>query len=222
VAAAGAAMLLAAGLASAIKPTERLADLSPKPALEEMIPKQFGDWEIDPTLVPVQASPDVLAALSRIYSETLSRTYRNPRTGDRIMLSIAYGREQRSDMAVHYPEVCYPAQGFDIRATRLGEVLTPHGAIPVRRLESVHGPRHEPITYWTTIGEHVSLGGVHKRLIELRYGLDGVIPDGLLFRVSSIDRDAQRAFEKQDEFIRTLMRALPAETRRQLAGAGQG
>lgn len=212
-------MLAAAGLSYALMPHSRIADMAPKINLETMIPQQFGDWKVDETIVPLMVSPDVKANLERIYSQILTRTYVNTHTGERVMLSIAYGKDQRRGMAVHYPEVCYPAQGFEIKSNQLGAVSTVHGTIPVRHLESVQGnQRYEPVTYWTTIGEYVSLGGLEKRLIELRYGLEGVIPDGLLFRVSAIDRDTDKSFKDQENFIRELMQSLPPEQQSRLAG----
>jgi hypothetical protein len=54
--------------------------------------------------------------------------------------------------------------------------------------------------------------------MEFRLAFTGQIPDGLLFRVSSIDKDAKRAFEMQQRFVDDLLRAVPADTRRQLSG----
>jgi hypothetical protein len=59
---------------------------------------------------------------------------------------------------------------------------------------------------------------VEKRLVEMRFALTGRIPDGMLFRVSSIDIDAKRAFEAQDAFIRDLLAAVPPEGRQRLSG----
>ena len=39
------------------------------------------------------------------------------------------------------------------------------------------------------------------RLAQLRYTLTGEIPDGILVRVSSIDRDESGAYERQADFI---------------------
>ena len=106
-------MLAAAGLALALTPRLKLADQGPTISLEAMIPKQFGEWKLEGTIASLIVSPDVQALLDKIYNQTLSRTYINPK-GERIMLSIAYGGDQSDTMAVHKPEVCYPAQGFQI------------------------------------------------------------------------------------------------------------
>jgi EpsI family protein len=89
----------------------------------------------------------------------------------------------------------------------------------VRRLETeLSRQRYEPVTYWVTIGDRISLGGFERRMIELEYGLQRIIPDGLLFRVSSINRDSAQAFRDQDAFTRDLLAAMPAVSREWLAG----
>ncbi len=86
-------MLAAAGMALGLKPTEKVADAGPKVDLETLIPKAFGDWKIDETIVPLLVDPETQAKLDKIYNQTLTRTYVNSQ-GARIMLSIAYGGDQ--------------------------------------------------------------------------------------------------------------------------------
>jgi hypothetical protein len=59
-----------------------------------------------------------------------------------------------------------------------------------------------------------------KRLVELNYGLTGRIPDGLLFRISSIDGDQARANRIHDQFVNQLMQAIPADHRMRISGLG--
>lgn len=213
------AMALVALLAQAGKPVHKLAEQRPRFDLEQVVPERFGDWRLLRAGGVVLPDPGVLANMQRIYTQTLSRAYVNSR-GTVVMLSIAYGDDQRAAMAVHYPEVCYPAQGFQVRSNRIDSVATTHGTLPVRRLETeLSRQRFEPVTYWVTIGDRISLGGFERRLIELEYGLQRVIPDGLLFRVSSINRDSAQAFRDQDAFTRDLLATLPAASRAWLAGA---
>ncbi|HEU4709067.1 MAG TPA: EpsI family protein, partial [Methylophilaceae bacterium] len=141
-------MVSSAALAVVLKPHERLAEELPALSLEKAIPKRFGDWRIDPSVTPVDPSPDVQARLDSLYSQLLGRTYVNS-NGDRIMLSIAYGADQSGDGSqVHRPEFCYTAQGFQVMANNVGSLLTQYGSLPVRRLLAVQGRRNEPITYW--------------------------------------------------------------------------
>ena len=45
------------------------------------------------------------------------------------MLSLAYGDDQRADLTAHKPEVCYPAQGFQLHANKEDGLQTPFGTI---------------------------------------------------------------------------------------------
>jgi EpsI family protein len=81
------------------------------------------------------------------------------------------------------------------------------------------GPRVEPLTYWVRIGDK-AVRGWQWKLVELSYVFTGQIPDGLIFRVSSIDRDQSRANRFQDQFITQLLQAVPAGERRRLSGLG--
>jgi EpsI family protein len=210
-------MFAAAGMALALKPTEKVADAGPKVDLETLIPKQFGEWKIDETIVPLIADPETQAKLDKIYNQTLTRTYVNSRN-QRIMLSIAYGGDQSDSMSLHKPEVCYPAQGFQILKSRGDVFSTGEGEIPVKRLLAKQGARVEPITYWTTIGDTVAIKGVAWKLQQIKFGLTGKIPDGLLFRISSIQADEDAAYGAQDDFSRALLDALTPEGKQRIIG----
>lgn len=214
----GFAMFAAAGFALALKPTVMVADSGPKIDLEALIPEQFGDWRIDSTITPLIANPEQEAMINKIYDQTLTRTYINSR-GERIMLSIAYGGNQSDSMAVHKPEVCYPAQGFQIMKSSSGIFSTGREDIPVKRLVATQGQRVEPITYWTTIGDKVAISSDLKwKLDQLKYGLSGKIPDGLLFRISSIQIDESAAYRMQDDFSRALLAVLTPEAKKRIIG----
>lgn len=213
----GLCMFAAAGMALALKPTTKVADAGPKVDLEVLIPKQFGDWKMDTTIVPLLVDPEVQAKLDKIYNQTLSRTYVNSRN-ERIMLSIAYGGDQSDSMSVHKPEVCYPAQGFQILKNKSDVFSTGTGDIPVKRLVATQGQRIEPITYWTTIGDTVAIKGVKWKLQQIKFGLTGKIPDGLLFRISSIQADERAAYQNQDDFSRALLGALTPAGKQRIIG----
>jgi EpsI family protein len=210
-------MFAAAGMALALKPTHKIADSEPKIDLKALIPRTFGDWKVDETIVPLLPDPQTQAKLNQIYNQTLSRTYVN-RQGDRIMLSIAYGGDQSDAMAVHKPEVCYPAQGFQILRNVNDTLATGVGSIPVKRLVAAQGQRNEPITYWMTVGDKVAISGWKWKLDQMKYGLTGKIPDGLLFRISSIQTDDAKAYQLQDEFARELLKALSPDGRERIIG----
>jgi len=201
-------MLLAAALAPAMTPTRKLAVIAGRLNLETAVPKTFGPWQVEPVTRSLVVNPQQVELLKQLYSQILTRTYVNA-NGARIMLSIAYGEDQRDGLQVHHPEVCYPSQGFRLLSNTEGVLSLPMGVLPVRRLETVLGDqRYEPVTYWTMVGDKALLSGVDKKLAELRYGLKGEIADGLLFRVSSINRDSAAAFALQDAFVTDLLAAV--------------
>lgn len=212
--------LMGAAAAGAVvwRPTAKLADSRAKVDLETMFPRQFGEWILDDQQ-PVQlVSPDQAAVLNAIYNQTLSRTYVN-RTGERIMVSVAYGGDQSDATRAHRPEVCYPAQGFQIEISGSEAVVLGDGVIPVRRLVARAGGRTEPITYWMVVGEKVTVSGPQMKLAQLSYSIRGTIPDGMLIRISNISADSQSSFSLHDRFINDLAGVLSGPTRKQVLGA---
>lgn len=211
-------MLLAAGLAYALSPKTKLADSVAAINLEQLIPQQFGEWRMDATASLQVINPQQEAFLSTIYSQTLSRTYIHGPSGRRIMLSLAYGGDQSHDTQIHKPEVCYPAQGFKITSTSKALVSTSQGDIPVMRIIAELGNRHEPVTYWIRVGDSLVRGTIEQNLARIRLGLDGYIPDGILFRISEISKHNAESFLLQDTFIRDAVSEISPSSRRALLG----
>ncbi|MBM3115144.1 exosortase-associated protein EpsI, B-type [Jeongeupia naejangsanensis] len=216
-----AALMAAAAIAAAqLRPTRALREL-PQQWLEQAVPAQFGQWKIDASVVPVAPDPAVQAAVDKIYTDVLSRTYINDR-GERMMLLIAYGKRQNDSLRVHQPEGCYGGQGFVVGPAHLTRVDVAGATLPVRRLVATQGLRVEPITYWMTVGDDLVLTGWEAKRAQLAAGLRGYLPDGLLFRVSSIDPNAgtsaEAAYRAQQDFLDQLLVATPAPARAILTG----
>lgn len=209
-------MFLASGAAIVLRPDQKVATVSAI-SLETMIPKEFGDWKEEPQRNLQVVNPQTQALLDKLYSQILARVYIN-KDGYRVMLSLAYGSDQRGALQAHKPEVCYPAQGFTLHSNKPGPLSTPFGEIPAQRLETSLGSRQEPVTYWFTVGDTAVKSKLQKRLVDIRYGLTGQIPDGLLFRVSSIDENQVRANQKQDDFVNQLIAAIAPADRKRLSG----
>lgn len=203
-------MVVALAAAQAWRPTAHLADTRAKVDLESLFPKAFSGWTIDDRM-PVQlVSPDTQAVLNKIYNQTLSRTYIGP-DSTRIMLSVAYGGDQSDGTRAHRPEVCYPAQGFQIISSRDAQLDIGNRPLRVRQLVSRMGGRVEPITYWITVGERVTLSGTEQKLAQLSYSTRGVIPDGMLIRISSIDADTENAYRRQHAFLVEMIKRIRAD-----------
>jgi EpsI family protein len=186
--------------------------------LETTVPEAFGDWKkVDEG--PQIIDPGTVETLRKIYKEWLTRTYTDG-TGYRIMLSVARSGNQIGIQAVHLPTVCYPAQGFEQvgGVDDDGAMSTPYGPISVTRVTMAKGSRTEPITYWLTMADRVVRTQWDKRRVQAAAIWTGESPDGLLFRVSSIDGGSEHAFAMQQKFVADLMKSLSSDGRHKLGG----
>jgi EpsI family protein len=211
-------MAVASAVGIAARPSHKAEDLGRALKLETTVPTSFGEWRELPGTGQV-VNPQTKQLIDKLYSDTLSRTYVNAR-GYRIMLSLAYGDDQRGGLTAHRPEVCYPAQGFAVLGRSDASVATPFGPIAARRLNTSLGERKEPLTYWFNVADTPVTNHLEQRLVEIKLGLLGQVPDGLLFRVSSIDDNVQRAYSMQDAFVVDLLKAVDETARMRLAGVG--
>ncbi len=221
-----AAVLMASsfGLAEWLTPRRVMANEMPVMDLAHIVPESFGGWRVDPSVVPVLPDPTVTEKLDSLYSETLNRTYIRD-DGSRVMLSIAYGKNQNSaSTAAHRPEFCYSAQGFVVKQSVTDRIQVMDQDLQVVRLLATAGQRREPITYWVTLGQSASIPGISRKMAQMKYGLQGWIMDGMLMRVSSLvpgldaaDQDAAKTLHTQ--FINDLAKAMPAADRSRFFGS---
>lgn len=205
-------ILIAALMAWWMRPRVLIAELRPSPKLEQIIPLQFGQWKLLPQQGGRIINPQTVEILNKLYSQTLSRSYVNDQ-GHVVMLSIAYSSNQSDSFALHYPEACYPAQGFEMKSLGKEELNINNSSLPVQKLLAKSSDRIEPIIYWTTLGNMPVRRGIDTKLLSLQYGFKGQIPDGLLFRVSSITANPEQGYETQRGFVSDLIQAIPANDR---------
>ncbi|HUU73866.1 MAG TPA: EpsI family protein [Burkholderiales bacterium] len=209
-------MTVASVWASLARTNMETAVTAPTLSLDVLIPNEFSGWREQPRHSVRVVNPQTQAALDEAYSQVLERIYSNTK-GYQIMLSVAYVPEQRGALKTHEPEFCYVAQGFALENDENSQLVTPAGSIPVRRLLTRKGLRVEPVTYWIMVGD-TAVEAWQGKLVELGYTLTGRIPDGLVFRVSSIDLDQQRAYQLHDQFLNQLIMAASPSARLRLSG----
>ncbi len=220
-------LLLAAGLActmagasmlaSQLVPRRLLADARPPQPLASLVPDTLTGWRVASQVRLVPPAPDVQQALERVYDDTLARAYVNPQ-GRLVMLSLAYSRQQHGEAVLHRPEVCYAGQGFSVRQLGEGSVVDlGDRQLPATRLVT-RGPRQEPVTYWLVLGTRVVRFGLDWRRATLAHGLRGEVPDGLLVRLSSVDRSPELAFALHDRFARDLAASVGPDAASRLFG----
>jgi EpsI family protein len=207
----GGACLAAAAAAEAVRPDKRVALLGDR-KLDELIPKSFGVWrmhESDGVLTP--QSEDSLAA--RLYNQTVARAYAGPDEA-LVMLLIAYGNTQSDTLQLHRPEVCYPAFGFEVSDSRPTAFAMRNGTKVPGRTLIAHSPgRQERISYWTRIGEYLPVDNSEQRRMKFQTALDGIIPDGVLVRVSNTLPENGPAYALNARLVADLIDAVPAAVR---------
>jgi EpsI family protein len=219
------AILGSAVLAKVLEPRELMARTSASLSLEQVIPRQFGTWTLVPEISPVQPAdpegyvqPDPNSA--KVYSQEVSRGYTDGH-GNIVMLLVAYGPVQNYRLKAHRPEICYTAAGFRISEKTEATVSYSNSAAPIKmtRLIAERESRLEPISYWMRVGNDITNGVIDRQLVRIKYGLRGIIPDGALIRVSTINLPREASFKLQDQFIRDLLAAIPPNELKFFTGA---
>jgi EpsI family protein len=185
--------------------------------LETAIPDHFAGWSrFESNQIVAPESEDSLSR--QLYSQSVARLYA---CGDDAfaMLLIAYGDTQSDTLQLHRPEVCYPAFGMEITENRPVHIaVAPRIYIPGRDLVAINAERQEFITYWTRIGQALPTSGGEQRAAKLHNAIAGLIPDGVLTRVSTIADDPEKAFASNQQFIADLLAAVRPAVRRVLTG----
>lgn len=212
------ALCAAALAAEAWRPDRTLARASML-SLESVVPAHLQGWRVEAAPPPVSPRAEREPGAAHPDQQILSRTYVDE-AGRRVMLVISYGIDPSVDgLQGHRPEFCYQAQGFSVRFLGDERLAPDAGALPVRRLLAERGTRREPITYWMLVGNRAVRPGWERKIAQLRFGLAGTVPEGLLVRVSTLDREAASGHAVQAEFIRALLDSVDAGVRPRLAGA---
>ena len=212
------AMLAAMLLAVVLTPHNLMARTHDVFDIDKHLPTQFGEWSAAPQLGVVEPpAPDSLER--EVYNQEASRGFVD-KEGHVVMLMVAYGESQSDRLQLHHPEVCYTAQGFRVSRTSTYKLDYSPSAPPVKltRLVAVREERLEPISYWMRIGYDNSNSNWARQALKLGYGLQGWIPDGALFRVSTLGIHPEESFKVQDKFIRDLLNSVDPETRAFMVG----
>jgi EpsI family protein len=202
--------------------TPKLTLVAAAPKLQDVVPHAFGDWvEIKSPLVQVALSENNEKTISQPYDQTLMRAYRNQISGKIVFIALAYGENQRQEIKIHRPELCYVAQGYRVDrldTIRFDEIRNAGGAAIVgkhmyaEKLQSSEPGRGEAVSYWIRIGNFYSDSPWSTRLYIVREGFKGRMVDGVLVRASmQIDnqKEAQQAYPVIDRFLKDFADAVP-------------
>jgi EpsI family protein len=191
-------------------------------SLARSIPTQFGDWK-EVSYAEDQIDPGKGTAdepnMDRPYDDVLMRAYGNSQ-GDIVLLAVAYGRNQRQEVKIHRPDVCYTAQGFQL--VERSPVSLPFSDVHGMRMLVKAPGRTEAISYWIRIGNVFTENAWAIRYHIFKQGLAGQAVDGVLVRASRIEQGSATGsgarYRVQEQFLGDLVRALPPPARRLLLG----
>ena len=104
--------VVASGVSIVARPSHKAVEVGRSFGCETTRPKSYGDWREMPVKDAQVVNPETQRLLDGLYSQMLARTYVNLQGC--IMLSLAYGDDQRGGLTAHRPEACYPAQGLTL------------------------------------------------------------------------------------------------------------
>ncbi|MFM9853419.1 MAG: exosortase-associated protein EpsI, V-type [Sphingomonadaceae bacterium] len=211
----GAALVATSAAAFVRQPREIVAPLK-KGSLEALVPDQVGAWSFETKSGLVLPPSDALS--DSLYNDIVTRVYYAPQLPP-IMLLIAYSNTQNGTLQVHRPEVCYPASGYTLSETEVTTVGKGAGiAIPARFFSAESNARTEQVLYWTRIGTALPTSWIDQRRAVIGANLQGIIPDGILVRISTIVPETDTALAGLDAFVTALAKSLNPQARKLLIG----
>jgi EpsI family protein len=198
----GAVFTATAGAAAATTP-RRHEEILAGVALKSVIPDRVASWtqaQFSDAILPDSQPMDV-------YDQIVSRAYSSP-DAPPIMLVVAYGAAQSGVMKVHRPEVCYTSAGFKIVNRQILPIALQDGrSIPASTFLGERQDRKEHVLYWTRISNAFPGNLFDQRVVMFEQGLSGVIPDGVLVRLSTLCPDWALAQSALQAFAGDLVRS---------------
>jgi EpsI family protein len=151
----------------------------------------------------------------------LMRTYVNSK-GQQVLLALAYGKSMRQEVKIHRPELCYYAQGFDVKSllsSDFGIVSAHSQPIVGKNMLAVNQNYQEAVSYWIRIGDLYSQSPWQTRFYIIKRGLVGDVVDGVLVRASVVLSDTQpieEAYQLNKVFLQELAKHLPSDVKNRL------
>ncbi|QYU68908.1 EpsI family protein [Leptolyngbya sp. 15MV] len=187
-----------------------------KTDFEALMPDTVGPWQFATSSGVILPPPDALS--DRLYDNLVTRVYTDASRRP-IMFLIAYNNRQDGMLQIHRPEICYPAGGFRLSPTRPADVQLASGQVlPTNAFVATARDREEAVMYFTRVGSDFPQRWSEQRLAVIGANLRGVIPDGLLLRVSTFGRDTASDLAVLEDFITQFVEASPDRLRAIILG----
>ena len=133
------------------------------------------------------------------------------------MLLIAYGSAQDYTLQAHLPEVCYPSSGYTVSdLTRVPVTLREGSSDVATYLTAERSDRVEQVFYWLRIGKSFPATLGQERMAVVSANLRGILPDGVLVRMSTLGSDKNLALGQLAAFNHALLASIGTAGRRLL------
>jgi EpsI family protein len=177
-----------------------------------LFPQRLGDWAGRPELL-APAIEQVLAA-----DDYVNTTFRNSAEAAPVSLFSAYYRTQSGGTGIHSPEVCLPADGWEIFTIEPIEVALPGtdaGTIPLNRAVIQKGLDKQLVYYWFESGGRRSTNDMLLKVRSVADALTRGRTDAALVRVvTPIGADGEAAADARltrflEASVDRLRRSLP-------------
>lgn len=190
---------------------KRFHSILPDGAIDKVIPEQVGPYRFISANGLVLPPEDELT--QQLYNQIVTRVYVAPGLPP-MMLLIAYGGTQNLSLELHRPAECYPPQGYAITEPAEVRLDLAGRRINASMMSAIRADRSEQVLYWTRIGDAFPLTKTDQAVAVARENLKGVLPDGVLVRISMEARDSGPALRSMRDFAGRLTAALPAAGKR--------
>lgn len=194
----GATLIGGAALAIYREPA-KVGVAMPDKVFRDLIPRQVANWQSRKSDELVVPQEDDFTA--KLYENLETFVYEGANVPT-MMLLLAYNSVQQNDVQAHRPEVCYPAGGYPIIFSEelaikyKGKMISGRYLIAKRDSSSF-----EHIIYWIRIGDAFPASWARQRLDMALINASGIIPDGALFRVSTINQSSMKNINLVQDFI---------------------
>lgn len=209
----GGAMLAATAAAFGLRP-QRMVQRLPAGALDRAVPTIIGRWKFLTASGLVLPPQDEMT--QQLYDQVLTRVYAADGLPS-VMLLIAYGSAQDYTLQAHLPEVCYPSSGYTVSSIeRVPVTLRPGTSDTATYLTAERPDRTEQVYYWLRIGDRFPATLSDERMAVIAANLRGVLPDGVLVRLSVLDDNRSAALGQLQRFNQQMLASLGSAGRRLL------
>jgi EpsI family protein len=199
----------AAGLAALRQPNKHLDYLGSE-KLDHLVPKTIGQWKFVAASGLVVPPNDQLSRA--LYSNLLTRVYADGQNPP-VMLLVAQSGSQTGVLQIHRPETCYTAGGYHISVVTPQPIQVGSTMVPANQMDASVDGVTEHVIYWTRVGNRMPASWKQQRLAVAEQNLQGVIPDAILVRVSTVRDDAEGARATLQAFVSAMIDSLPPDRR---------